>query len=166
MKQAARKISARHRRVAAVHEAGHVVVARRFGLKIGSAWIAPNDGPEERTWVGRVEISTADAPEIACQMVGMAGSVAERLWQGESLGDYWLGDLMSDSDLRLAGCPLSEADEADDMLWDAAIKVEKLFERGNEGWQELITEARRLIVDSRVHFKKLPENRWVTEKKK
>src|SRR5262249_11799864 len=85
-KQAARKIVARDRRLAAVHEAGHVVVARRLGLEILSAWIRP-DGSEERSWDGRVQINTSDAPKIARQMVGVAGSVAEWLWEGGEMED-------------------------------------------------------------------------------
>ncbi len=39
---------ARERRLAAVHEAGHVVIARRVGFKIASAWIMPNAGEDGR----------------------------------------------------------------------------------------------------------------------
>jgi len=56
-----RRTLARDRRPAAIHEAGHVVVARQLGIEISSAWIAPNDGglPDERTWIGRVQMANA-----------------------------------------------------------------------------------------------------------
>jgi hypothetical protein len=38
-----RRIAARDRRGAAVHEAGHLVVAANFGLHPLSAWITPNE---------------------------------------------------------------------------------------------------------------------------
>ena len=40
--------------MAAVHEAGHVVIARRVGFKIASAWVIPNAGDNaevEGTWM-------------------------------------------------------------------------------------------------------------------
>jgi hypothetical protein len=40
---------ARDRRIAAVHEAGHLVIAMRLGFEIASAWIVPNKGePDAR----------------------------------------------------------------------------------------------------------------------
>jgi hypothetical protein len=53
-----KRILARERRSAAIHEAGHVVIARRLGFELLSAWIAPHDGeePDDRTWIGRVQI--------------------------------------------------------------------------------------------------------------
>ena len=46
------------RRLAAVHEAGHLVMARRFGFHILAAWITPNPEPaaDEKTWRGSVQI--------------------------------------------------------------------------------------------------------------
>jgi hypothetical protein len=81
---------ARERRLAAVHEAGHVVIARRVGFRIASAWIMPNDGEDaehEGTWTGRVQIESVRADKFACRMVGVAGSVAEHLWLGGSIDD-------------------------------------------------------------------------------
>jgi hypothetical protein len=60
--------------------------------------------------------------------------------------DYFPDDLMSESDLLLAGCAPGEPDNA---LMDAAAEVGRVLDRGSPGWQELITEARRLIVDAR-----------------
>jgi hypothetical protein len=145
-RQQTKRRVARDRRMAAVHEAGHVVVARRFDLEILSAWIVPNDaGPEERTWRGGVLIKKAGAPEMVCRMVGCAGAVAEWLWGGNWIEDFYL-DGMSEADWLIAGCAEGCPDDA---LMDAVQQVGKLFERCGAGWQELVAEARRLIVDSR-----------------
>jgi hypothetical protein len=132
-----------------VHEAGHVVVARRFGLRISSAWIVPNEGAEadEVTWAGRVQIQTSGTPEMARRMVGVAGAVAEWLWRGGWIEDYFPEGTMSESDWHLAGC---NPDEPDDALMDAIGEVGRLFERDSLAWQELIAESRRLIVDGRL----------------
>lgn len=142
-----KRILAWDRRMAAVHEAGHVVVARRFGLEILSAWIVPNDAddPQEKTWIGRVQIRTSGAPEMVCRMVGVAGSVAEHLWSGGWIEDFF-PDAMSESDWHLAGCL---PDKPDDALLDAVGEVGQLFHCGGPDWRELIAETRRLIVESR-----------------
>jgi hypothetical protein len=53
------RISARDRRMAAIHEAGHIVMARKLGLPLSSAWIVPNGdgGLEENFWTGRVRLA-------------------------------------------------------------------------------------------------------------
>jgi hypothetical protein len=140
---------ARDRRHAAVHEAGHLVVATRLGFETCSAWIVANDGggTDEVTWLGRVQIhNPGKLPKTAQRMVGVAGSVAEWLWQGGWIEDYSPEGLMSESDWHLAGCIPDEPDHA---LMVAVAEVGRLFERGSQGWQELIAEARRLIVNSR-----------------
>jgi hypothetical protein len=129
---------AQDRRHAAVHEAGHLVVAASFGLYPASAWIAPNEpaGDDERTWVGRVQFVTGLnrlGPLDRC-MVGVAGDVAEHLWRGGWIEDFF-PDGMSESDWRLAGCV---PDEPDDALMDAVGEVGQLFHRGGPGWRQLI----------------------------
>jgi hypothetical protein len=144
-----KRIAARDRRSAAVHEAGHLVVARQYGLKIHSAWIVPNetkDPRQERTWDGQVQITTTSAPEIVRRMVGVAGAVAEHLWRGRWIEDYSPEGNMSESDWHLAGC---NPDEPDDAFMHAVEEVGQLFERDGLGWQELIAESRRLIIAGR-----------------
>jgi hypothetical protein len=150
MKMSPKKIRARERRLAAIHEAGHVVVARRLGFELLSAWITPHGGePDERTWTGRVQIRRPDeASESGRRMVGIAGSVAEHLWSGGWIEDYSPDEAMSESDWHLAGC--DPDDEPDDVLMDAIEDVGRLFTRDGAGWQELLAEARRLIVASRL----------------
>jgi len=75
-------------------------------------------GPEERRWCGRVQIEKAGAPEIVCRMVGCAGAVAEWLWGGGWIEDFYL-DGMSETDWRIAGCAEGCPDDA---LMDAVQK--------------------------------------------
>jgi hypothetical protein len=143
-----KRILARDRRMAAVHEASHVVVARRFALRMSSAWIVPNEGGEsdEKTWIGRVQIESVDkADQLSRRMIGVAGAVAEHLWQRGWIEDVY-PDGMSETDWALAGC---DPDEPDDLLMDAGEEVGRLFERDGLRWQELLAETRRLIIASR-----------------
>jgi hypothetical protein len=145
-----KRILARDRRQAAVHEAGHVVVARRLGLRISSAWIVLNEGEaaaDELTWSGRVQIeSVHGVDQLSRRMVGVAGAVAEYLWRGRWIEDFFPEGNMSESDWHLAGC---NPDEPDDAIMDAIGEVGRLFEHDGFWWQELIAESRRLIVASR-----------------
>ena len=139
---------ARERRLAAVHQAGHVVIARRVGFKIASAWIMPNDGEDakdEGTWTGRVQIESVRADTFACRMVGVAGSVAEHLWLGGGIDDYF-PDTLSEDDWLLTGCHPAQPD---DPLMVAIGEVGQLLARGGSGRQELIAESRRLIIACR-----------------
>jgi Phosphotransferase enzyme family len=76
------EILAHDRRLAAVHEAGHVVVARSCGGKILSCWIVPNDewtvelALNEKSWIGRTQ--TVHLDHTQRRLVGVAGIVAGR----------------------------------------------------------------------------------------
>jgi hypothetical protein len=147
-----KRILARERRSAAIHEAGHVVIARTLGFELLSAWIVPHDGeePDDRTWIGRVQIGRPhEASEYDRRMLGVAGAVAEHLWHGGWIEDYSPDEGMSESDWHLAGWSDPD-DEPDDVFLDAIEDVGRLFTRDGAGRQELIAEARRLIVASRT----------------
>jgi hypothetical protein len=75
-------------------------------------------------------------------MVGVAGEVAEHLWWGGWIEDFYPEE-MSESDWHLTGC---NPDEPDDALIQAAGKVGELLSRNGPQWRGLIAEARRLIV--------------------
>jgi hypothetical protein len=104
---------ARGRRMAAVHEAGHVVIARRVGFKTAVAWIWPNEGRrEERSWLGRTLLQKGpQVDDLSRRMVGVAGSIAEHLWHGGWIGEYLPQEEMSESDWRMAGCVPNEPDD-------------------------------------------------------
>jgi hypothetical protein len=120
---------ARERRLAAVHEAGHVVIARRVGFKTASAWDhdGREDAEDEGTWTGRVQIESVRADKFACRMVGVAGSVAEHLWLGGWIDNYF-PDTLSEDDWHLTGCPPRQPDDA---LMEAIGEVCQLLARGD-----------------------------------
>jgi len=68
----------RSRRRAAIHEAGHVMIARLFGYTLASAWLIRDD---DAYWTGRVQLRNM-IPINAAQsrMIGVAGAVAEACW--------------------------------------------------------------------------------------
>jgi hypothetical protein len=128
----------RDRRMAAIHEAGHVVMTRKLGLPLASAWIVPNDGGgfEEKFWTGRVQRHATTKPtKRQRRMVGVAGAIAELSWEGEfdDIDDlewchdwWWDPAIMSESDWDMAGCPPGEPDEP---FFNAIEKVGALLQR-------------------------------------
>ena len=142
---------ARDRRLAAVHEAGHVVVAAHFGLHSARAWIRPADAPmpDGRAWIGRVQFRGLDVlSSLERRMLGCAGAAAELCWRREDIHpDYWIeADRMSDSDWRLADCPLGEPD---DMCIEAIEELQCLLSEDGPLWSDLLRQARQLIVEAR-----------------
>ncbi len=125
------------------------MIARRAGFEIASAWILRNAdaAADEKYWTGRVQIMFPPCADIAARrMVGVAGSVAEHLWRGGWVEEYWPDESLSVSDWHLAGC---KPDEPDDAFMDAIAEVGRLLAREGPEWQALVTESRRLIVESR-----------------
>src|SRR5688572_4848564 len=89
-----RRICARDRRLAAVHEAGHLVIARHFRLITASARIFPTGATSdlEKLWVGNFRYSARmlvgkrdphvkQARPSVLRAVAVAGKVAELCWQ-------------------------------------------------------------------------------------
>jgi hypothetical protein len=113
-----KRILAHDRRQAAVHEAGHVAVARRLGLRISSAWIVLNEGEaaaDELTWSGprpdrkRVRSGSTVSPHGRRCRGGCGISVARRLDRRLLPRRQYV---MSESDWHLAGCSPDELDDA------------------------------------------------------
>jgi hypothetical protein len=148
------RIIARDRRMSAIHEAGHVVVARMLGVPVWNARIFPNadhsgDLISEKLWLGRLESNAWAYPTRQRQMIGVAGAVAEICWQGEPVySEYWWEPkIMSASDWKVVDCPPGEPDQA---CCDAIEEVAALLERDTGPlWPSLIRTARALIVESR-----------------
>jgi hypothetical protein len=148
------RVSARDRRRAAVHEAGHVVVARHLGIVTLQAEIRkiePQDFTEKQ-WVGSVQCMTRGVVASKCRVVAVAGLVAEACWDGGIF--YELYDAlefspedMSQSDWDLSGCPPGEPSK---QFWDAMEQAFDLLNRETgKLWNALLMEARCLIVRSR-----------------
>ena len=109
---------ARDRRLAAVHEAGHVAIARMLGVPVGLAYVyftpaRDFDPPHCRTWRGKTLCASRLADRRQRAMIGVAGAVAELSWRGEWIDeDYWFEPtMMSDSDWNLTQCVASKPDD-------------------------------------------------------
>jgi len=145
------RVVARDRRLAAVHEAGHVVVAAHFGLPPARARIsrvvAP--APDQRAWTGRVQCRGLDVlSSLERRMLGCAGAAAELSWQRDDIHpDHWIAaDHMSEADWRLAGC---DPGEPDDLCVEAIAELQDLLAEDGPLWSDLLRQARRLIVEAR-----------------
>jgi hypothetical protein len=152
------QISARDRRHAAIHEAGHLVVARHLGRRLGcpepDALIIRNDTallPEERTWHGQINLYNIERLNgLERRMIGFAGAAATCLWNGEDLDlEFWsdpdFGG-MSITDWQLAQCEPGQPDRLCNM---AVTRLSRLLCRGGRLWKPLIREARALIIVER-----------------
>jgi hypothetical protein len=144
------RVEARDRRLSAIHEAAHVVIARHVGMP-AAAWIYrwPTDDPmREKTWGGKTILGGKPSrPQRA--MISVAGAVAEYVWDSELdfLRDegelvWWEPEIMSDTDWRLAGCAPGEPNAK---FMGAVDKVIDLLAGPLRA--DLYAEARRLIVD-------------------
>lgn len=161
-----RRVEAIDRRIAAIHEAGHVVMGRHVGLSIVSAWLEktpnPQDWHADKLWIGHTRFlkhrlskksparllkRTISKRETA--MIAIAGAIAEQCWQRADLHEeLWHdADVMSPSDWSMCRCHPGEPDRK---LLAVITEVFSLFDRkkGNL-WPALLEEARQLIVDSR-----------------
>lgn len=144
------RIEARDRRLAAVHEAAHVVIARRVRVE-AAAWIfrRPTADPRrEKTWGGQTTFYSQFSRPQHRRMIAVAGAIAEHVWDGELdfLRDegeavWWDAAIMSDTDWRHAGC---EPGEPNAKLMGAVAKVIDLLAGPLRA--DLYAEARRLIV--------------------
>lgn len=145
-----KRIEAIDRRRAAIHEAGHLVVAASFGHYPSSAWIARADVADlknERLWHGRVQFLTLDRLDaLQRRMVGCAGAVAELSWCREDVEPTIWGelDLMSPSDWKLCGVV-----QLDGLCVEALERLQYLLSEGGPLWNGMLRQARRLIVEAR-----------------
>jgi hypothetical protein len=169
------RISARERRLAAMHEAGHVVVAehirhdrqqqalathsaggkldmRVFAAKATARIFrntAVKDHRSEKSWLGQASCVSKFLTPFERRMVACAGYAAELAWTGDEFDEayWWDPEAMSATDWELAEC---EPGDPDDLCGSAIIELEKLLSRGGPLWSELIVEARYLIEDERA----------------
>lgn len=139
----------RHRRMAAVHEAGHVVIAKMLGIPVLASITVRSDLDfdfrRERIWAGWTLRIGDTANDEQLRMFGVAGAVAELCWLREPV-DLCFGDLMSESDCAIAQC---DPDYPDDECMDAAFAVAKILRPDGSYWHRVLHEARKLIVTRR-----------------
>jgi len=159
------RVEALDRREAAVHEAGHVVIARHVGADVLWAYITrtSNPGPDEKTWIGQARIERLEGRRRV--MIGVAGAVAEYVWNGErdDLRDeegWWDTAIMSPTDWLDAG--VGPGDEPFGItrgpgaaaFFRTINKVIHLLEGPLRA--ELFATSRRLIVASRWTTSRAP----------
>jgi hypothetical protein len=160
------KQAAWDRRMAAIHEAGHVVVARSLGIPVASSWIAPNDnhGDQwEKSWTGRTQLGPMQSKCSKRQgrLIGVAGAIAEQFWSDDD-DSFWDDDvwrdpeIMSESDWEMAGCRPGQPNKA---FFTAIDHVAALLKRDGLLWPSLLQTARALIVEGRSALKSRPRAR-------
>jgi len=151
-----KRLSAWDRRLAAIHEAGHVTMARYVGLIVTSAWLEETreGGIYEKFWIGHTSymlpfISKKRISRKKMSMFAVAGTVAERCWHREAFDyDLWF-DAYAMSDSDWAGCDCEPGDPPPQLL-EIIKTVFSLFDReAGELWPAVVIEARSLIKDSR-----------------
>lgn len=153
------RIKAYDRRAAAIHEAGHALMAVHLGY-VADAWVYPNDSGnplESKTWVGHVCLHGGPNNRSHSRLIALAGMAAETIWKNghhedyaHSYGweDYLLdGDAMSFSDWRLADC---SPGYPDDDLHEVTAEVGALFM--SDLWPTLTDMSRILMSGSESIF--------------
>ena len=149
------RTQARDRRLAAVHEAGHAVVAEHIGIEDVEAWIAPfgtQDSGTEKSWIGRCSWPRDWIEPHRRRLLAVAGLAAEQVWSqipdghpiGADTDALFDPDAMSRTDWCGTGCAPGEPDRGTDR---ALVKCVRLLATSLRG--EWLAEARRLIEASR-----------------
>jgi hypothetical protein len=145
------QISARDRRLAAIHEAGHFTIGRHLGLLAVNARIEKtlSGGPHEKLWIGTTKIQSTTPTKS--RMVAVAGAIAEFCWNGETYEDTrddWDNPLtMSDTDWVLSGC--KPGDPSRKLMHAIERVFELLHPTKDQLWPTLLRKARSIIVESR-----------------
>ena len=151
-----KRVEARDRRLAAIHEAGHHVIARHRGMREVDSWIERAGEPTryETSWVGHCRWrNPTRGSRRSDTMIGVAGMIAENLWKARN--DLGLMDsiydllddpnCMSESDWRNAGIDC-------DTGWTKTQhrQIEAVIDLLSGPLRsELLRQARKLIIESR-----------------
>ena len=151
------RIVARDRRMAAIHEAGHVTIGRHIGLIGISARLEKVQKPDvlfDKAWIGQTQyidpsLLHRTIPSKRMAMFAVAGAVAECCWRGNSFHDLnWDDpDAMSASDW--AGCGCEPGNPTRQFFRTIEVASFLLDRETGALWPTLLSEARRLIVESR-----------------
>jgi hypothetical protein len=144
------QVEARDRRLAAVHEAGHLVMARYLGCRDASARIFPNEDADEhqKRWTGQTSYGArwfSRLSRIRRQMIAVAGVVAEETWRRQEIDPvyWWDEDIMSPTDWAAAECTPGQLDGSGARAIERATD---LFSRdGGSLWPALVCESSALL---------------------
>ena len=154
------RIAARDRRNSAIHEAGHVTIGRHIGLAAICAWLekTPSPGSYDKLWVGHTRYTSSSIlvgkmPRKKLPLFAVAGAVAEFCWQqvtfDETLGDECWHDVDTMSESDWAGCGCAPGNPTRQLFKTVETVFALLDREAGALWPALLSEARRLIVDSR-----------------
>jgi hypothetical protein len=92
------RIEADERRNAAIHEGGHVVIARHVGAWVLRAGhLAQCERHQGRNVLGRASQGGPHVSRSHMAMIGVAGAISERVWDGEEEFLRW-DDAWTDAD--------------------------------------------------------------------
>jgi hypothetical protein len=158
----ARSVGAReqtqHRRTVAIHEAGHVTVARALGFKAWARiWPNENPSPNESLWLGNTSSELFRPGHVATgrqrRMIAVAGAAAEVIFQVNDCSELLeyvclFADNLSATDWDLTGCAPGFPDNE---FCDAVDDVGDLLNSDGEAWGGLLIMARQLIIDARLN---------------
>ena len=151
-----KRIEARDRRLAAMHEAGHHTMACHRGMEEVESWIERVGDPTRyhSSWGGHCRWRHPSAESSRTDtMIGIAGMVAESLWKAGNERDcmdniYDLLDdpnCMSESDWRTAGLDC-DGGWTDTQCREIEAVIDLL---SGPLLSEFLGHARRLIIESR-----------------
>ncbi len=151
-----KRLEARDRRLAAIHEAGHHIIARHRGMHVIDSWIERVGDPTRLTsaWGGHCRWrNPSRVSKVTGCMIGVAGMVAEELWKAGNdpnrMGSIYdlLDDpnRMSESDWCTAGLH-PEAEITTTQLRAIEAVIELLC---GPLRSQLLAQARKLIIESR-----------------
>jgi hypothetical protein len=151
-----KRIEARDRLLAAIHEAAHDIIARHRGMHEVESWIERVGDPTlyDTSWVGHCRWrKPSPGPSRRDVMIGVAGMVAENLWKAgfdpDRMDDIY--DLLDDPNC------MSESDWCNAGLDCGAVltetqrcEIEAVIDLLSGPLRpELLVQARRLIIESR-----------------
>jgi hypothetical protein len=142
-----------NRRNSAIHEAGHVVVSRSYGLKsTGYIWPNenPNPQPDETLFFGIAHLpGVENLPREARRTIALAGAAAQMTWMRLPADQFYSNTrwLVSKSDWRDIGIVTGQSNTA--VLSETLKSLMASMKRGTNGWTDLMREARQIIITSK-----------------
>lgn len=144
----ARRIECLDRRWAAIHEAGHLVMARSCGFDASARiWKVEDssDSMSDATWTGQTLVQKSYPERV---MIGLAGPIAEYIWKGIEFDDIDWNDPATMSPTDWDMCGRLPGNLGRSVLRQAESLYFDLAERG-QLWKCIVRESRRLIEDAK-----------------